>query len=131
MIAAMVNFMGYFLIIVSILKIIDWKKFSENFSKYDLIAKRSNIYSVSYPLIELIIGIGFLNGIYIKELAAILALIMFVGLAGVIKSLKENKQVQCACLGKLGHKLNIKLTQFTLFEDLLMGIMALIIIFFM
>ena len=65
MIEAMIKFMGYFLVIVAILKIIDWKKFSENFSKYDLIAKRSKTYSFSYPIIELAIGISFLNNFYV------------------------------------------------------------------
>ena len=128
MIEAMIKFMGYFLVIVAILKIIDWKKFSENFSKYDLIAKRSQAYSFSYPIIELAIGISFLNNFYVREVAIVLAAIMFIGVTGVLKALKENKKVQCACLGKLGHKLNIKLTQFTLFEDIVMGLMALAIL---
>ena len=61
-------------------------------------------------------------------MAGLLLILMVIGITGVSKALKENKKIQCACLGKLGHKLNIHLTNFTLFEDIIMGIMALIII---
>ena len=56
----MIPFMGWFLVAVGSLKILDWKRFSENFSKYDLLAMRSKIYSKSYPLIEVLLGSAFL-----------------------------------------------------------------------
>jgi len=125
----MINFMGWFLIAVAILKILDWKKFASNFSMYDLIAMRSKVYSWSYPAIELVIGISFLLAWNIELSASILFVLMFVGVIGVGKAILEKKKIPCACLGKLGHTLNIKLTKFTLVEDILMGIMALIILF--
>lgn len=127
--AWMINFMGWFLIVVAVLKIFDWKKFADNFALYDLVAMRSKVYSWSYPIIELVIGISFLMAWNIKTSASILFVLMFVGVIGVGKALVEKKKVQCACLGKLGHKLHIKLTKFTLIEDLVMGTMALIILF--
>ena len=124
----MTQIMGWFLIAVGLLKIFDWKKFAENFAKYDLIAMRSKSYSYSYPLLELLIGGAFLFSWNIKLIAGILLMLMVVGIAGVGKALKEHKKVQCACLGKLGHQLNITLTKFTLIEDIIMGGMALAII---
>ena len=55
----MIPFMGWFLVAVGILKVLDWKRFTENFMKYDLIAMRSKTYSNLYPLIE--IKKGFLS----------------------------------------------------------------------
>jgi len=124
----MIPFMGWFLVAVGILKILDWTRFSENFSKYDLLAMRSKIYSKSYPLIELLLGIAFLYHWNVKFIASILLGLMIIGIAGVSKALKENKNITCACLGKLGHHLNLPLTKFTLIEDIIMGLMAVAIL---
>ncbi|MBT4134981.1 hypothetical protein HOE39_01420 [Candidatus Woesearchaeota archaeon] len=124
----MTQIMGWFLISVGLLKVFDWKKFAENFSKYDLIAIRSNSYAYSYPLIELLIGGAFLASWNVKIVAGFLLVLMIIGVAGVGKALRDHKKVKCACLGKLGHKLNITLTKFTLIEDIIMGGMALAII---
>jgi len=124
----MIPFMGWFLIAVGTLKLLDWKRFTENFMKYDLIAMRSTTYSNAYPLIEILIGVAFLNAWKIKFVAGVLLVLMTIGVAGVSKALKANKNIQCACLGKLGHHLNIPLTKFTLVEDIVMGLMALAIL---
>ncbi len=124
----MIPFMGWFLVAVGILKVLDWKRFTENFMKYDLIAMRSKTYSNLYPLIEIMLGVAFLYAWNVKLVAGILFVLMSVGVVGVSKSLKSNKKIQCACLGKLGHHLNIPLTKFTLVEDIIMGLMALIIL---
>lgn len=124
----MTQIMGWFLISVGLLKVFDWKKFAENFSKYDLIAMRSNSYAYSYPLLELLIGGAFLASWNVKIVAGFLLVLMIIGVAGVGKALRDHKKVKCACLGKLGHKLNITLTKFTLIEDIIMGGMALAII---
>jgi len=126
----MIQFMGGFLIVVGLLKVFDWKKFAENFAKYDLIAMRSKSYAYSYHLLELLIGGAFLSSWNIKLMAGVLLILMVVGLTGVVKALRSSKKVQCACLGKLGHKLNISLTKFTLIEDIIMGLMALAILLF-
>ena len=124
----MIPFMGWFLIAVGILKILDWKRFSTNFAKYDLIAMRSKTYSNAYPLIELVIGGAFLYSWNVKIIAGILFTLMVVGIAGVSKALKENKNITCACLGKLGHHLNIPLTKLTLMENIIMSLMAIAIL---
>ena len=124
----MIPFMGWFLITVGILKILDWKRFSKNFSKYDLIAMKSSLYSKSYPLIELVIGGAFLYSWNIKIIAGVLLALMIVGIVGVSNALKKNKKITCACLGKLGHHLNISLTKLTLMENIIMSLMAITIL---
>ena len=124
----MIPFMGWFLIVVGILKILDWKRFYINFAKYDLLAMRSSLYSKAYPLIELVMGGAFLYSWNVKIIAGVLLALMIVGIAGVAKALKENKNITCACLGKLGHHLNLPLTKVTLIEDIIMGLMAIAIL---
>ena len=124
----MITFMGWFLVAVGILKVLDWDRFTKNFRKYDLIAMKNKTYSNIYPILEIMIGIALLSAWNIKLIAGILLVLMTIGVAGVSKALRENKKIQCACLGKLGHHLNITLTKFTLVEDIVMGLMAITIL---
>jgi len=122
----MILFMGIFFVAVSLLKFADWKGFAMAFSMYDIIAKRSKSYAYVYPVIELGIGISFLLSWQIIFVASITFIIMVIGTVGVAKNLMSKNPVKCACLGT---KIKIPLTKFTLFEDVTMAIMALMILF--
>ena len=54
------------------------------------------------------------------------ALIMFVGSIGVLLSLRQKKDIQCACLGTI---VKLPISSITLIEDVGMGVMALYMIF--
>ena len=54
----MITFMGWFLVAVGILKVLDWDRFTKNFRKYDLIAMKNKTYSNIYPILEIMIGIA-------------------------------------------------------------------------
>ena len=123
----MVLFMGVFFVLVSFLKFIDWKGFVRAFAMYDLIAMRSKAYAFVYPFIELAIGIAFLLRWQIPVAAGATLFIMSVGTVGVAKNLLKKNPVKCACLGT---KIKIPLTKFTLFEDITMAVMAIMILFF-
>ena len=128
----MITYMGIYFIVFSIAKISDLKGFVKTFSKYDIIAKRMNVYALLYPEIEFILGIIYLIEIfYFNEVVIIIAawitlLIMGIGSIGITKNLLSKNQVKCACLGT---KIKIPLTKFTLIENIIMVIMAAIIIF--
>ena len=47
-----IPFKGWFLIAVGNLKVLDWKRFTENFAKYDLIAMRNKTYSKAYRALK-------------------------------------------------------------------------------
>ena len=59
--AFMRYFMGLFLVQFSLFKFFDLPGFVEDFSLYDLIAKRWAVYAWSYPFIELGLGVLYLN----------------------------------------------------------------------
>jgi len=122
----MILFMGIFFIVVSLLKFANWKGFANSFSMYDIIAKRSKLYSYAYPLIELGLGFAYILKWQITTAAIITFIIMVVGSIGVGKNLLAKNPVQCACLGTL---IKIPLTKFTFFEDILMAVMALMVLF--
>ena len=121
----MVQFMGWFLVVISLLKVIDWKGFAMAFAEYDLLAKKSRLYAFAYPAIELGLGIAYLVGFQIVTTAAITLVIMLIGSVSVAKNLMEKNKVKCACLGT---KIKLPLTKFTLLEDLTMAAMALVIL---
>src|SRR5690606_34383379 len=121
----MANFMGGFFIVFSLFKMINLSGFAEAFATYDVVAARSKIYSFSYPFIEIFLGVAYFLRIYPVFVNTITALLMFIGAIGVINALKTQKQFQCACLGTA---LKLPMTKVTLIEDLVMGVMAVVMI---
>ena len=119
------EFMWWFFVVVSLLKLLDLKGFVTAYEKYDLIAMRYSIWWWIYPFIELAIWIGFLLSFYIQIIVVITLILMIIGTIWVAKKLMKNEKFQCACLWT---KLNVPLTNLTLVEDLLMGIMSLMIL---
>lgn len=122
----MIYAMGAFLIVVALLKMSDWKNFPDAFSQYDIIAKKIRLYAFLYPAIEMGLGISYIAMWQIAIVAAVTFVLMTVGSVGVLKNLLSPNPVKCACLGT---RIKVPLTKFTLFEDVLMAIMALMILF--
>ena len=121
----MIAFMGGFFVVVSLLKVIDWKGFAKAFATYDLIAKKSMLYAFAYPVIEFSLGVAYLLRFQILVVAALTLVIMTISSAGIAANLLQKNPVRCACLGT---KIRLPLTGFTLFEDLIMAVMALVIL---
>ncbi len=108
---SMMSFMGYFLVILSCLKLMDLSAFAKSFSKYDLITKKYNAYGYIYPFLELFAGLGFLSLTFSNSISFEFdQKSIFVGgitfLVGVIGSISVFKAVyidkvnfKCACLG--------------------------------
>lgn len=119
------DFMAAFFLIFGSFKIINLKKFAEAYSMYDLIAKRSRLYALIYPFIELILGIGYLMRICPAFMNYFTLLLMIISAAGVANELSKGKKIMCACLGAV---FKIPMTYVTLLEDLLMASMALIML---
>lgn len=117
--------MGLVFLILSILKLLDIKGFVALFREYDLVAKYSPIYAYSYPFLELILGLCFLFHFLLLFASIITIVIMTVGTIGIAKKLLSKDGKSCACLGA---KIKVPLTRFTLVEDIIMGVMAIIIL---
>jgi YHS domain-containing protein len=121
----MLRVMGGIFLVLSILKMIDWKGFIVAFKQYDLFARYVPGYSAVYPAIELFFAFAYLSGLLVAPAAIVTVIVMLVGAAGILKNLLSKTKVQCACLGT---KIKIPLTGFTLFEDLVMAAMALMVL---
>ena len=121
----MLLFMGLVFFILSILKLIDIKGFVTLFRDYDIVAKHSPIYAYSYPFLELILGLCFLFRFLLLFASVVTIVIMTIGTISIAKKLATKKGKQCACLGA---KIRVPLTRFTLVEDIIMGVMAIILL---
>ena len=122
----MLDFMGIFFVVFSFFKLLNLKGFSNSFKKYDLIGKQFNLYCWIYPFIEIAIGIFLLMRFHIYICLIITLVILISTFIGVIRSLRKNENLKCACLGSV---LDLPMTEATLIENCTMIIMSLIIIF--
>ena len=115
------TYMGIFFIVFSFLKLLNVKGFSVTFSKYDIFAKNIPMFGISYPFIELLLGVAFLTQTLLIP-ANILTLIFMVSQSiGVIKVLQSKEEIQCACLGS---SINIPISYLTLLENTVMILMS-------
>jgi hypothetical protein len=115
-------FMGLLLCHFSMLKLFNLFQFADGFQMYDLIAKNFRPYALSYPFIELILGLAYLSDIFPTITNLLTIAVMSIGAVGVARALKTGLDVRCACMGTV---LSVPLSTVTLTEDLGMGLMAL------
>lgn len=125
--AAMSALMGAFFIYFSLFKLIDLSGFADGFASYDLLAKRFPRYGRVYPFLELALGVLFVTETLPTFANLATAILMGVGLVGVLKSMSQGQQFQCACLGSV---LKVPLSKVTVIENASMLAMALLGLFF-
>jgi hypothetical protein len=118
-------FMSGFFIIFGAFKLVRWKGFVMAYKKYDLLAKKSTIYAYMYPLIEIGLGLAYFFAFNLLFTNIITLIIMIIGSYGVWLKIREKEEIPCACLGVV---FKLPMTKVTLFEDLLMAIMAIVMI---
>jgi hypothetical protein len=118
-------FMAGFFLTFSAVKFMDLKGFAQAYSTYDLLAQKLSAYGYIYPVLELLLGVGYIlfPGSNAMNTAAF-SLMTFSGIGVGLNLLRGNK-FNCACLGTL---LKVPLTKVTLIEDFGMALMALLMI---
>jgi hypothetical protein len=123
---AMLDFMAGFFLVFGFFKIINLPEFVEAYSMYDIIAQRSRFYAYIYPFIEIVLGIAYMLRYKLFLANVITVIIMVIGSMGVAIELSKGRQIVCACLGAV---FKLPMTYVTLSEDLIMGAMALYMLF--
>jgi len=118
-------FMSSFFIIFGAFKLINLKGFVSAYKMYDVIAKKSTLYAYLYPFIEIGLGLAYFFAWNLLLTNIITLIIMLIGSYGVWLKIREKEEIPCACLGVV---FKLPMTKVTLFEDLLMATMALIMI---
>ena len=95
------GFMGFFLVLLACLKLMDPSSFQTGFAKYDLLTQKFPIYGKVYPYLELLVGLGFLFTASPTGIIGILSAgIGFLGGASILKAVYIDKlDLSCACIG--------------------------------
>jgi cation transport ATPase len=123
----MANFMAGFFLVFSFFKMLDIAAFAKAYQSYDIIAAKAKWYGYVFPFIELGLGIAYLLYSENELTHGITAIVMFVSLIGVIKSVVQKSEIQCACLGTV---FNLPMSYVTIIEDGIMLAMALLMYFY-
>ena len=118
-------FMGILFCQFALLKLFDISGFADGFQMYDIIAKRTRVYALAYPFVELLVGLAYLSFFYPVITYVITIMLMAIGSYGVIKAFQKKLNIYCPCMGNI---LKVPLSTVTLSEDIGMGIMALIML---
>lgn len=124
-------FMALFFLTFGSFKIYNLEGFVKAFKMYDPLAERYSVYAKGYPFIELGLGLMYAAITFFTvpsiEVFVYTLTVLVVGLnaVGVFKALSEGKKIQCACLGDV---FNVPMTWVTLFEDMLMVAMAVVML---
>ena len=122
----MAHFMAGFFLVFSFFKMLDIAAFAKAYQSYDIIAAKAKWYGYVFPFIELGLGIAYLLYSDNELTHLITAIVMFVSLIGVIKSVVQKTEIQCACLGTV---FNLPMSYVTIIEDGIMLVMALFMYF--
>ena len=123
---AMLDFMGGFFLVFSFFKLLDLKGFAPSFAMYDPIAKNLPFYGKVYPFLEVILGALFIARFEVQILLYITLVILGSTTLGVIRSLLDKRQIQCACFGTA---LKLPMTEATFIENAVMLAMTFYMLF--
>lgn len=119
--ACMPLFMGLFLLNFAMFKFFDLDGFAKSFVLYDIIGKRSALYAKLYPFIELALAVGFLSHHAPYAVNLLTAIVMAVGLIGIVQNRMSGTQTRCACMGSL---IDVPVGSVTVLENTVMVLMA-------
>ncbi len=117
------QFMGVFFLVFAGFKLVNLRSFVDGFAMYDIIAGRSRAYAYAYPFLQLALGISMfgLPSLWVTHFLAMV--ISGIALVGVALSLKNKREIQCACLGNV---IKMPLATVSGIEDGIMFVLAFI-----
>lgn len=113
----MSHFMAGFFLVFSFFKLLNLREFANSYRMYDIVARAVPAWGFIYPFVELSLGLLFLAGLFPMGTNIATLVVMGVSTIGVIQSLLQKRNFQCACLGTV---IKLPLSRVTLFEDVLM-----------
>lgn len=118
----MMDFMGLFFVVFTFFKLLDLPAFARAYKGYDILTKLLPAWGYIYPFVELGFGILLLHRIELFWTNVAIIVVMSISIVGVIQSVLNKREIQCACLGT---GFNLPMSQVTIIEDGVMILMAL------
>jgi len=123
---AMRVFMAGFFLVFSFFKLINLDGFADSYAMYDVIARRFKGWGYIYALIELALGLAYTLNFNPVITNAVTLVVMLVSIIGVLQSVLNKREIQCACLGSV---FNLPMSTVTIIEDGLMICMSALMLF--
>lgn len=115
-------FIGFSMVVLSLLKLQNVETFSTMFLNYDLLAKRWTPYGYIYPFAEGLAGLLMVAGVLTWLSVPIALVIGGIGAVSVFKAVYiDKRELKCACVGGSS---NVPLGFVSLLENLMMVAMA-------
>jgi copper chaperone CopZ len=114
-------FMAGFFLVFSFFKIINLKGFADSYKMYDVVAKAVPGWAYLYAFIELSLGIAYTINFNPFITNFVTLIVMSISIVGVLKSVLNKQNIQCACLGAV---FNLPMSTITIIEDALMIVMS-------
>lgn len=122
------HFMAGFFLVFSFFKLLNLQGFADSYAMYDIVAKRARSWGYIYAFVELSLGLAYLTDFNPLAVNIITLVVMSVSIIGVLQSVLNRKQIQCACLGAV---FNLPMSTITIIEDALMIGMSAVMLFAM
>lgn len=120
------NFMAGFFLAFSFFKLLNIRAFADAYAGYDLLAARWRAWGLTYPFVELALGVAYFVNWNPTFTNSATVLVMGFSILGVLNALVNKRRIQCACLGAV---FNLPMSTVTLVEDGLMILMAALALF--
>lgn len=118
-------FMGFMLCALAVLKLSHPVAFADSFQRYDLLAQKSRFYALSYPYIELLLGLGYLSFFAPFLIYALALALMLFSAAGVVATLRNGADINGP---RIGMRLKVRLGAVMLVEYVAMILMTLVLL---
>jgi copper chaperone CopZ len=115
------HFMAGFFLVFSFFKMLNLNGFAESYVMYDVVARKFPLWGYLYAFVELGLGIANLINFNPVITNATTFIVMSISIIGVLQSVLNKKQIQCACLGAV---FNLPMSTVTIIEDALMIAMS-------
>lgn len=115
------HFMAAFFLVFSFFKMLNLKAFAESYVMYDVVARKIPVWAYIYAFVELALGIAYLINFNPFITNLITVVVMSASIVGVLQTVLNKKQIQCACLGAV---FNLPMSTVTIIEDGLMIAMS-------
>lgn len=114
-------FMAGFFLVFSFFKLLDVRSFADAYSSYDLLARRTRVWGLIYPFIELALGIAYLVNVFPLLVNSVTLIVMAFSAIGVLRAVLSKQIIRCACLGTV---FQLPMSTVTIIEDAGMAVMA-------
>ncbi len=117
--------MGFFLLPLALLKLLDLTGFVSAFARYDPVTKLFRPYGYLYPFLELGLALAFIAGFWPMAVYGATLVIMGIGAIGIVRVLARGEKLRCACVGT---KIDVPLGPVSIAENLGMAMMSVVML---